>query len=223
MKARKILVSLAALALVAAISIGGTLAYLTSHSEVKNTFTVGNVGITMDEAKVNLYGEKLYVPTGETEGENFQNYTTDSDKGTIAKRVTENLYKLIPGHTYTKDPTIHVNAGSEDCYLFVKIVNDLGQNEATIDNQMKTLGWVAVTGEGISGVYAWYGKTDGTVNTVKEIVNGGDSVTVFNTFTFGNADPEQYDEKNITVTAYAIQADGLSQMSDAELWAQFNA
>lgn len=223
MKARKILVSLAALALVAAISIGSTLAYLTSHSEVKNTFTVGNVGITMDEAKVNLYGEKLYVPAGATETENYGGYVTDSTTATPAKRVTANTYKLVPGHTYTKDPTIHVNANSEDCYLFVKIVNDLGQNEATIDNQMKALGWKAVTGEGISGVYAWYGKTDGTVNTVKEIVNGGDSVTVFNTFTFGNADPEQYDKKNITVTAYAIQADGLSQMSDADLWAQFNA
>ena len=36
MKARKILVSLAALALVAAISIGGTLAYLTQQKTVTN-------------------------------------------------------------------------------------------------------------------------------------------------------------------------------------------
>ena len=50
MKARKILVSLAALALVAAISIGGTLAYLTSQDQVTNTFTVGNIKITLDEA-----------------------------------------------------------------------------------------------------------------------------------------------------------------------------
>ena len=46
MKARKILVSLAALALVAAISIGGTIAYLTSQQTVTNTFSVGNVNVT---------------------------------------------------------------------------------------------------------------------------------------------------------------------------------
>lgn len=56
MKARKILVSLAALALVAAISIGGTLAYLTSKDEVVNSFTVGSVGITLDEAAVDTDG-----------------------------------------------------------------------------------------------------------------------------------------------------------------------
>ena len=90
MKARKILVSLAALALVAAISIGGTLAYLTSQDTVSNTFTVGNIKITLDEADITN-------PTG--------------------KRVASNQYKIYPGQTYTKDPTVTILAGSEDCYV----------------------------------------------------------------------------------------------------------
>ena len=203
MKARKILVSLAALALVAAISIGGTLAYLTSTAKVENTFTVGNVSITLDEAKVDEYGAPV---------EN-------------ADRVPGNAYKLIPGHTYTKDPTIHVGNLSENCYLFVKVENGLGDVESTITTQMATLGWKAVNGadgNANPGVYAWYGKTDGTVNTTRAIVTAGADVEVFNNFTFdGLAVPTQYEDAKIVVTAYAIQADGLASETDAELWAKF--
>ena len=79
MKARKILVSLAALALVAAISIGGTIAYLTSTDKVENSFTVGKVAITLDESKVDINGTAV----------------------TSAARVKANTYKLMPGHPYT--------------------------------------------------------------------------------------------------------------------------
>ncbi len=201
MKARKILVSLAALALVAAISIGGTLAYLTSTQSVKNTFTVGNVNITLDEAKVNEYGDPV----------------------ADAPRVLGNEYKLIPGHTYTKDPTIHVGGLSENCYLFVKVENGLGDAESTIATQMVNLGWKPVDDQ--AGVYAWYGKTtEGAMNATRAIVAAGANVTVFNTFTFGSqADPALYGSAEIVVTAYAIQADGLADKTDAALWAEFNA
>lgn len=200
MKARKILVSLAALALVAAISIGGTLAYLTSTQSVKNTFTVGNVNITLDEAKVNEYGDPV----------------------ADAPRVLGNEYKLIPGHTYTKDPTIHVGGLSENCYLFVKVENGLGDAESTIATQMVNLGWKPVDNQ--TGVYAWHGTTEGAMNATRAIVAAGANVTVFNTFTFGSqADPALYGSAEIVVTAYAIQADGLADKTDAALWAEFNA
>ena len=109
MKARKILVSLAALALVAAISIGGTIAYLTSNDEVVNTFTVGNVAIKLDEADVNTSGDLLYKQADGTLG------TTKTNE--IADRVKANDYHLLPGHTYTKDPTVTVLAGSETSYI----------------------------------------------------------------------------------------------------------
>ena len=95
MKARKILVSLAALALVAAISIGGTIAYLTSNDEVVNTFTVGNVAIKLDEAEANADGSLVAG----------------------AARVKANSYKLLPGHTYNKDPMVTVLSGSETSYI----------------------------------------------------------------------------------------------------------
>ena len=52
---KAMLLTVCALVLVAA-TVMGTLAYLTSTDEVKNTFTVGKVAITMDEAKVDEKG-----------------------------------------------------------------------------------------------------------------------------------------------------------------------
>ena len=97
-KSKALLLTLCAVLLVAA-SVLGTMAYLTSSAEVKNTFTVGKVEIKLDEAKVTADG----IPV---EG---------------AARVTANSYKLMPGTTYTKDPTVTVLKGSEDSYVRMKV------------------------------------------------------------------------------------------------------
>ncbi len=177
-----------------------TMAFLTSEDSVQNTFTVGKVEITLDEAKVDSYGNEI----------------------ANAERVKENEYKLIPSHTYVKDPTIHVDSNSEDCYLFVRIQNDLGSDG--VINGIANNGWVLV--EGTQDVYCYYGVTDGETNSTKQIVKPGEDKKVFDTFTFGEkANPNNYDTatKNakIIVTAYAIQADGLSEKTPAEIWALF--
>ena len=97
-KSKALLLTLCAVLLVAA-SVLGTMAYLTSTDTVTNTFTVGKVEIKLDEAKVNADG----IPV---EG---------------AARVTANSYKLMPGTTYTKDPTVTVKAGSEESYVRMKV------------------------------------------------------------------------------------------------------
>ena len=169
-KTTKIIALLLCAVLLVAGSVMGTLAYLTSHAEVKNTFTAGNVTITMDEARVDEYG----VP----------------EAG--AARVANNTYKLIPGHTYTKDPTVKVGADSEDCWVFVKIENGLGDAVSiTTEN-----GWAALP----NGYYAY---------TTKLSKNG--TATPFKTFKFDqNADPSAYTRAEIKVTAYAIQADNFA-------------
>ena len=93
-KSKALLLTLCAVLLVAA-SMLGTMAYLTSTDEVENTFTVGQVKITLDEAQVTPDGKPV-------EG---------------AARVKANSYKLLPGHTYTKDPTVTVKKGSESSYV----------------------------------------------------------------------------------------------------------
>lgn len=97
-KSKALLLTLCAVLLVAA-SVLGTMAYLTSTDTVTNTFTVGKIEIKLDEAKVNADG----IPV---EG---------------AARVTANSYKLMPGNTYTKDPTVTVLNGSEASYVRMKV------------------------------------------------------------------------------------------------------
>ena len=92
-KSKALLLTLCAVLLIAA-SVLGTMAYLTSTAKVENTFTVGKVEIKLDETDVTN-------PTG--------------------PRVTANSYKLMPGNTYTKDPTVTVKAGSEKSYVRMKV------------------------------------------------------------------------------------------------------
>lgn len=92
-KSKALLLTLCAVLLVAA-SVLGTMAYLTSTAKVENTFTIGKVEITLDETDVTN-------PNG--------------------PRVKANSYKLMPGTTYTKDPTVTVKAGSEESYVRMKV------------------------------------------------------------------------------------------------------
>ena len=192
---KKILVALAlvgcAILLVAG-SIAGTMAYLKSTpGTVTNTFTVGKVVITLNETKVDEYGDAV---------EN-------------ADPVTANSYKLIPGHTYTKDPTIHVESGSEACWLFVKVVNGISAIEdgTTIATQMTTThGWTAL--EGVDNVYYKEHAKDDAAD-----------VKVFETFKLKNdAAVEDYEDASISVTAYAIQSDGFADAKAAWTAGGFN-
>lgn len=92
-KSKALLLTLCAVLLVAA-SVLGTMAYLTSTDTVTNTFTVGKVEIKLDETDV-----------------------TDPN----GPRVKANSYKLMPGTTYTKDPTVTVLKGSEESYVRMKV------------------------------------------------------------------------------------------------------
>ena len=72
-------------ALVAALGVNATYAWLTDTTEaVTNTFTVGNVDIDLEE-------------------------------------TTGDEYKMVPGTILIKDPKVTVEAGSEDCWLFVEV------------------------------------------------------------------------------------------------------
>ena len=125
-RSKALLLSLCAVLLVAA-SVLGTMAYLTDTQTVTNTFTVGSVAIALNEADVKPDGS----------------YETDHNK-----RVHGNEYHLLPGHTYIKDPTVTVNAGSEDAYVRMIVTVE------NIDQLMNALPE--------SGTTAKYYGTDGT-------------------------------------------------------------
>lgn len=188
---KALLLSFCAVLLVTA-TVLGTMAYLTSQDQVVNTFTVGHVDITLDEKDVD-------------------------DSTPNADRDRANAYKLMPGHQYEKDPVVHVDANSEDCYLFVKVVNEIAAIEAdtTVADQMAAKGWVAV--DGAAGVYVY--TTD---KTNPAVVAKGTNVPVFETFTIAgtvdNTTLAAYANKTITVTAYAVQADGFANKTASEIW-----
>lgn len=93
-KRKALLLTLCALLLVVA-SVMGTMAYLVDTKTVENTFTMGQVKIKLDE-----------VDASKTDG-------SRTEKG--------NSYKLIPGTTYPKDPTVTVLKGSEESYVRMKV------------------------------------------------------------------------------------------------------
>lgn len=97
-RTKALLLTLCAVLLVAA-TVFTTVAYLKSTDEVVNTFTVGKVKITLDEARV----------------------TPDGTPVEGADRVKSNEYHLLPGHTYTKDPTVTVEKGSDKSYIRMKV------------------------------------------------------------------------------------------------------
>lgn len=89
-------VLIASLALITIVSTIVTFALLTFETDtLVNTFTVGQVSLKLDETDVDETGTP--IPG--------------------AERVTGNEYKLIPGKSYVKDPTMTVLSSSEASYV----------------------------------------------------------------------------------------------------------
>ena len=99
MNKRKILILTAALCILATLAIGGTLAYFTDAKTVKNTFTMGNVKIALDE--------------------------TDLTKIDGSRTAAGNTYtNLYPGMDMVKDPIVP-NVGKNDAWVrvIVRVAN----------------------------------------------------------------------------------------------------
>lgn len=182
---KKIVALLLCAVLLVVCSVAGTLAYLQAKSEVVNTFTFGEVKIELDETDVDLNGTK----DGEV-------------------RVKANEYKLIPGHTYIKDPVIHVDENSENCFLYVKVINPIAGIEAEkkIETQLADNGWTLVDGSTDTYYY-------------KEVCGAGYNIPTFTQFTVRGdvQDLSTYEDVQVIVTAYAVQVDGFADANAA--WA----
>lgn len=132
-KARRALLTLSLVLVVAFAAVGGTIAWLTDTTgEVTNTFTVGNVDIKLDET------EFTRTESGETITETYGD-----------RKEQGNSYPLIPGKTYKKDPKVAVETGSETCYLFVQRINS-GDNNVTFTENWND--WIKLSDEDDNGV-----------------------------------------------------------------------
>ena len=107
---RKVILTLVLLALVVGGAIGGTFAWLIAQSNtVSNTFTEGNVNISLNE-------HLLDPQTGAQMG---QNEWVEVKDGSVFQEV-----ELLPGRTIYKDPTVFVEPGSEACYVRMYMIVD---------------------------------------------------------------------------------------------------
>lgn len=207
--AKPLLVVCIALLLIFA-TVFSTLAFLQDEtSQLLNTFTAGKVSITLDEATVT-------AETVDEEGIPLDPVNNRTDMG--------NTYKLIPGASYYKDPTIHVSDDSENCLLFVKIDNTAG--DAVIFDLLDVPGTVTTDGQPA----AWKPLTgqNGVYYLEKPVLPGSD-VVIFNGFEFSHTveDMTPYAGTYIAISAYALQAEGFFVDTDGQLqdpataWAAF--
>ena len=217
------------------------MAYLTSKDQAVNTFTVGKVHIELDEAKVNEDGKKL----------NTDNKVYEEEGGTLADRVTANTYKLIPGRTYTKDPTVWVKVDSEPSYIrmivtishYTELRKIFGNDflpQYFVDwneNTWKSTKTVNVDTENDTASYEfrYHNGTDG-VYTVPEnveihtVANADGEYAklppLFEKIEFpgewiDNEELEKLQDMTITVAAHAVQAAGFEGNEDAA-WTAFD-
>ena len=216
---KKRIVTIALVVALLATCFAGTYAFLTDTEAVKNTFTVGNVYITLTE-------------TGAVNG--------------------QNSYRLIPGSSYTKDPTITLDAGSENAYLAavitVKLPNaDLDLMKGKTMNlvhptheNMLMVGGLLEGSEYVKSVtpkdhplsgknnmlvygpaeYSIYQVPNSAENewTIYMFFEGAKTaetaIKLFDTIkvpaTWNNAEMDSVEGMTIEVTAYAVQAQGFA-------------
>ena len=181
-------------------SILGTLAYLTDTETVTNTFTVGDIRITLDEAVTN------------TEGKPMKGNTLAATVAEADRTSEGNEYHLLSGLTYTKDPVLTVEGGSESCYIYIQVDNGILALETvgttSIAEQIKANGWTEL--EGVENVY-WKSHSQSAADT---------KYATFTNFTIDGdkvdgAMLSTYQGATVTVTGYAVQKAGLSDAKAA--------
>lgn len=136
--------------------------------------------------------------------------------GTVEISLTETTgteYKLTPGISLQKDPTVTVKGGSEGCWLFVRIEKSPGFDQYcsfAVEN-----GWTGLSG--YAGVYyrkIEFSHSDQTVPVLKD-----NQVLVRDTVTEKQLN-ELSEQPTLSFTAYAIQSSSVT--SPQEAWRTLN-
>lgn len=206
MKKRYLLIIFCTL-IISIFSVGLTVTFMTDRKKDENVFTIGSVSIALTESKVDELGNVI----GNEKSNN-------------------NTYHLMPGYTYTKDPTIIVEEGSEDSYVRILV---------TINSIVELKG---LYGEDfvLEDIYSNWGikwiltnkktNSDGTITfeyRYKDVVNGlnGEKKLepLFTNFTIPASatvgELENLANYKIIIKGQAIQKSGFT--TDKEAWQAF--
>lgn len=137
--------------------------------------------------------------------------------------TTGSGYKIVPGVNISKDPKVTVKAGSEACWLFVKVeeenwpaFKETDNTTAKIDYKIAS-DWTELAG--VSGVY--YREVGAvTADTSFEVIKDN-VITVSENLTKAEVNTVVALNPKLTFTAYAVQKDGVADAADA--WAKVDA
>lgn len=206
---KKIIITITMLALVICFTIGGTLAWLMDTTDpVKNTFTSGDVDITLTE----------------TPNTNI----TDDDETNDSWSA-----QMIPGNTYAKDPKVTVIGATDavDCWLFVK-VEEKGNAQTYLDYSFtfdNVDGWnqLNTSTEGDTTTTVWYREVTASETDQSWYLLDGNKDEQKYANGFVIVDPEAVTKGTVDTaanaelvfTAYAAQKDNRTV---EEAWALFN-
>lgn len=146
MKKKTILVAAIAVMLVAALVVGGTLAYFTDKDNATNTFTVGNVKIDLIESTYHREGndnsgdKSIPDPTQTASG---MKYVADGHKAFTDAEIQENAKEyadyigkkgadMVPGRGVAKCPYV-INKGDNAAYIRIRVMVPSAANNDFVD------------------------------------------------------------------------------------------
>ncbi len=144
------------------------------------------------------------------------NTFTDSEVDIKLAETTKD-YKMVPGNTISKDPTVTVEANSEAAWLFVKIekVNNF-DNYMTYNMQD---GWTELTGVTLpENTKVYYRQVAASTADQPFTVIKDNTVTVNEGVTNTMMDTAATAKPQLVITAYAVQQANVATAADA--WAK---
>ena len=197
--------------------IGGAIAYFTDTDQKTNTFTIGSVDITLTE-----------------DG-------WDALPDTNSNDIPDAAEDMMPGESVTKDPLINNVSIKNDAYVFAKVEVPCTTivAPATTSEELFTYttnaGWtelstaaVACTSGG-TATHVYYYGTNGTLTVLAKAASSSTPTSttnpLFSTISLRSTlkgNEGLTGEKQVVVTGYGIQTDGLTSTAPADVWANFN-
>ena len=208
---------LAALVLLLVVAVGGAIAYFTDTDTKTNTFTIGNVDISLTEDGWDALAD-----------------ANDNDIPDVAE-------DMMPGESVTKDPTINNLSTKNPAYVFAKVEVPCTTivAPATTSEELFTYttnaGWTELSGSAVActsggtATHVYYYGTGGTLTALATAANASTptptSNPVFSSVTLRSTlkgNEGLTGNKNIVVTGYGIQTEGLTSTAPADVWGNFS-
>ena len=231
MKKKTILVAAIAVMLVAALVVGGTLAYFTDTKSADNTFTVGNVKIDLLESSLHRENAGYVGTPGEElnpqNAELWSEVLKQGSNNTSPYKAGDTFYtELAPGQSYHKMPYVK-NTGANDAYIRIRVMFPAELDTAVLNSSMYTTS--AISRGEFTMVKTENVEKDGKLYNVYTFTRTEalkpNEMTYWNVWGTVHMDSDVTNEEianllpngafNVLVEADAIQADGFANATAA--------